>query len=130
VGLLSRLGDGRRRKLEEFVASQLQPGESVQAMVPMLQTGTPDFEGIGLVQYFGIALTDRSLHLVSWRQSVPERPDQLIATLPREGLVVERWNGRGTLGLRGASGGRVELQVPGMHRKDADQLAAALPQAS
>jgi hypothetical protein len=126
MGLLSGLASGRRRKLEEFVAPQLQPGESIQATVPMLQTGNPVFEGVGLVGFFGMALTERNLYLVSWRQSIPERPKELIAMLPRAGLVVERWEGRGKLELRGASGGRVELQVPGMHRKDADALVAVL----
>jgi hypothetical protein len=91
MGLLSRLGNSRRRKLTEFVD---QSATSISS---------------------------------SWKQSVPERPNQLIATLPRAGLVVEEWKGRGTLVLRGAAGDTVRLQVPGMHRKDADELATALP---
>src|SRR5215213_10151203 len=129
MGLFSKIGDGRRRKLGEFVTPQLPPGETIQATIPMLQTGNPAFESFGLVRFFGIALTERSLYLVSWKQSVPERPNEVIGILPRAGLVVERWSGRGTLELRGAEGTRVELQVPGMHRKDADALVAALPHA-
>jgi hypothetical protein len=131
MGLISKLGEGRRKKLEEFMSTHLQPGESLQATVPMTQTGNPAFLGVALVSFFGIALTDKQLYLVQWGKGLPERPVDVIATLPRSSVTVEKWKRGFTTGKLVLSGGpneSLQLDVPGMHRRDADQLVAALPQ--
>jgi hypothetical protein len=129
MGLRSKIADGRRRKLTEFMGPQLEPGETLHAMVPMLQTGNPAWQGIGLTGFFGFVLTERNLYVASWRQSIPERPREVVGKLPRAGLVVEQWDGRGTIVVRAANGETVQLQVPGMHRQEAEALVASLPRA-
>jgi hypothetical protein len=138
MGLLSRVGAGRRRKLEEFLRERLEEGESLQAMLPMTQTGNPAVLGeliaeFGMVasppSYYGIGVTDRSLYLVSWRSSVPERPEEVMATVPRSDVAVKKWSpsrllsGTLVLALRGEE---LDVEVPSMHRDDADELVAAL----
>jgi hypothetical protein len=79
--------------------------------------------------YYGIGVSDRAVYLVSWRSSVPERPDEVIATLPRSEVAVVKWSpprllsGTFVLKLRDE---RLEVEVPKAHSEDADELVAAL----
>jgi hypothetical protein len=131
VGLLSKLGDGRRKKLVEFMEPQLQGDEEIQAAVPMTQTGNPMFMGVALVSFFGLALTDRNLYLVRWGKGLPERPEEIMATLPRSSVTVANWSRGFTTSKLELRGGEdvLKLDVPGMHKKDGEELVAALPQA-
>ena len=129
VGLLSKLGEGRRTKVVDFVQAHLEPGETVQAVLPMTQTGNPAWMDIAFVSFFGIAVTDRRVHFVRWGRGVPERPEEVFASLPRHTVSVETWKkgfGSSKLALRGGPGDVLEVDVPGMHKKDAEALVAAL----
>jgi hypothetical protein len=138
MGLMGRVGAGRRRKLEEFLRERLEEGESLQAMLPMTQTGNPAGLGqliaeFGVVatppSYYGIGVTDRNVYLVSWRSSVPERPEDVMASLPRSEVAVKKWSrprllsGTLVLALRAEE---LDVEVPSVHRDDADELVAAL----
>lgn len=150
--LLSKLGESRRRKLEGFVNERLEPGETLEASLPMTQanvgglslllaemslwtldTGEHFFAVAARPSFYGIAVTDRSVHLVSWRSSVPEQPDEVVATLPRSYVSTREWKrprfGSGTLVLN-LRDKELKVQVPKMHRDDADNLAAVLGGAS
>lgn len=138
MGLLGRVAAGRHRKLEEFLGGQLEGGESLEAMLPMTQTRNPASVAAFIVEfgfsadppgYYGIGVSDRSVYLVSWRSSVPERPDEIMATIPRTEVTVSGWSPprmlSGTLSLE-LRDKRLEVEVPKAHRGDADQLVAAL----
>lgn len=128
MGLLSGLAKRRRKKLTEFVEGQLEPGERLEAVIPMTQTDNPWFVGIALVSFFGLALTDRNLYLVTWAKSLPERPREITGKLPRAQLSVEEWKlGMTTVKLVLRSGEEsLKLDVPGMHRRDGEAFVAVL----
>src|SRR5947209_438553 len=74
MALLGRVAEGRRRKLEEFLASNLQPGETLQATLSMTETSNPAFLGLLFTKFFGIGLTNERLYFVEWAKAVRERP--------------------------------------------------------
>ena len=138
MGLLGRVAAGRRRKLEEFLTERLEEGESLQAMLPMTQTGNPAsvtafMAEFGVVEsppgYYGVGVSDRNVYLVSWRSSVPERPDEVMATIPRAEVTVSSWSPprmlSGTL-LLDLRDQELKVEVPKAHSDDADELVAAL----
>ena len=129
MGLRQKLTDDRRRKLEEFMSAHLQPGETIQATLPMSQTHTDPSLGMALNAYFGMVLTDRHLYIVNWATSLPERPTDVAAALPRSSVAVAKWKRgftAGTLGLAVSGGDDIELKVPGLNRDDAETLISAL----
>lgn len=126
---MSKLGEGRRRKVVEFVQAHLEPGEAVQGVLPMTQTANPYFVGIQFVSFFGVVVSDRRVHFVRWGRGVPERVEEVIASLPRAQVTVEKWMkgfGSSKLALRGGPDDVLEVDVPGMHKKDAEALVATL----
>jgi hypothetical protein len=138
MGLLGRVAAGRHRKLEEFLNTRLEEGESLQAMLPMTQTGNPASVAAFIAEfgftatppgYYGIGVSDRSVYVVSWRSSVPERPDEVMATIPRPEVTVSSWSPprmlSGTLLLE-LRDQQLKVEVPKAHRDDADELVAAL----
>ena len=129
MGLLSKLGEGRRKKVVEFVQAHLEPGETVEAVLPMTQTDNPAFVGIQLVSFFGVAVTDRRVHFVRWGRGVPERVEEVIASLPRAQVTVEEWRTgfvSSDLALRGGPDDVMAVDVPALHKKDAVALVATL----
>ena len=138
MGLLDRVAAGRHRKLEEFLSERLGEGESLQAMLPMTQTRNPAsvtafIAEFGVIEsppgYDGIGVSDRSVYVVSWRSSVPERPDEVMAVIPRPEVTVSGWSPprmlSGTLLLE-LRDQQLKVEVPKAHRDDADELVAAL----
>src|SRR5438270_2775072 len=91
MALLGRVAEGRRRKLEEFLSKNLQPGETLQATLSMTETNNPAFLGILFTKFFGIGLTNERLYFVEWAKAVPERPQRVLGSVSRDAVKIGKW---------------------------------------
>ena len=101
MGLTDRLVENRRRKLVEYVAERLETDDPVEASLPMTQSKNPLAPG---VRFYGIAVL----------------PSQVGVVHHRHGRF-----GAGELFLK-TPDGEFRVEVPRIHRDDADAIVAAL----
>jgi hypothetical protein len=122
------VAEGRKRKLFDFLQGHLEPGEEIEASLPMMQTHFALF-GAG---YYGVAVTSKRVLVVEW-SGVPEKIKGLIGEQPRESIAVEghedkaggKWT-HGELVLTHAGDPWVRLKVARIHREDADAVVSVL----
>ena len=120
MGLFSKLGEGRRKKATAYVRDQLGTDEQPEAVLPMTQTSNPLVPG---ARFYGIVVLANRVVLLSYPK-LSETPNAIVADWDRDAVAIERWKG-GVLEIRHPEG-TARLEVPGMHRKDAKALVAAL----
>ncbi|HEX5956748.1 MAG TPA: hypothetical protein VFY37_12490 [Solirubrobacterales bacterium] len=125
MGLKDRLVENRRRKLVEYVAERLETDDPVEASLPMTQSKNPLAPG---VRFYGIAVLPSQVVVVGYPKLV-EIPSQVVSTWDRElvGVVHHRHGrfGAGELFLK-TPDGEFRVEVPRIHRDDADAIVAAL----
>ena len=125
MGLKDRLVENRRRKLVEYVGERVETGDPVEASLPMTQSKNPLAPG---VRFYGIAVLPSQVFVVGYPKLV-EIPSQVVSTWDRElvGVVHHRHGrfGAGELFLK-TPDGEFRVEVPRIHRDDADAIVAAL----
>ena len=120
MGLMSKLVEGRRTKATAFVRDQLGTDEQPDAVLPMTQTRNPLAAG---AQFYGIVALPTQVVMVGYPKLV-ETPNAIVASWDRDSVAIESWK-RGVLMIRHPQG-TTRLEVPRIHRKDAEALVAAL----
>ena len=124
MGLKDRLVENRRRKLVEYVAERLETDDPVEASLPMTQSKNPLAPG---VRFYGIAVLPSQVVVVGYPKLVEIEPGG--STWDRElvGVVHHRHGrfGAGELFLK-TPDGEFRVEVPRIHRDDADAIVAAL----
>lgn len=125
--------DTRRRKMVEHVTPQLEAGEQVVANLPYGQTGpTPwlsllTYLYMFFIKFYGVVATDRRVLLVR-RTFLFNRISGVESAQALAQVHVLGWKPGalwGVLKLE-VAGAPLRLNVPRMHRTDADGLVAAL----
>lgn len=127
----------RRQKTLEFVAPSLEAGEHVQVVLPHGQTGpTPWFFLLTYltlfwIRYVAIVVTDRRVLFVK-RGTLSGRLQGVEATFDRGAVGVGEWRPGALWSVLRLErpDGPLKLNVHRMHRADAEELVAALGQAS
>ena len=135
MGLLGKIAERRRAKVGEFMASHLEPGETLVAALPMTQDSKAAMLGVRLGPYFGLAASDRRLFVLKWRNTVPETIEEVLVAAPLSSVRVAKWSRprgpiTGNLTLDDGQGGRLRVTVPGIHRTDGEALVSVLPGAA
>ena len=109
----------------EYVAERLETDDPVEASLPMTQSKNPLAPG---VRFYGIAVLPSQVVVVGYPKLV-EIPSQVVSTWDRElvGVVHHRHGrfGAGELFLKTPEG-EFRVEVPRIHRDDADAIVAAL----
>jgi len=127
------IADTRRRKLVEHVAPQLEDGEQVAATLPYGQTGpTPwlsllTYLFMFFIKFYGVVATDRRVLLVR-RTLLLNRIKGVESVHAPSQVRVVGWKPGAIWGVLklDVAGAPLRLNVPRMHRTDADGLAVAL----
>ena len=138
-GTTDTLAD-KRGALVAYVAPNLAPGETVQAVLSVASGPLPPFTPLVPVfgvlamctrwlRAYGIVVTDQRFLLVRKHKTGAGRPEQIEVATPLTSVEVVRWHtrrGYGTLDLRVAGQTR-RLHVSGLFAADVPTLLAALP---
>lgn len=130
--MIANLDKGQQR-IADLVASQLQPGEGVEAVLKTSQTGPSpwlisfiSYLLLFFVRYYAIAVSNQRVFLV--RLGWTGRPKIIEAVYPRQSVrVIEYKTGLwSVLRLDRPTDGELKLNVARMVRGSADAVVAAL----
>jgi hypothetical protein len=129
------IAERNRDRLLAKVQSELEPGETVQACLPVAQTGpVPWFMVITVLIYFwirivGIVVTDRRVILVK-RGTLTNRVKGVVGAFPRSGVAVTDWHSANLWSrlVLATPTGPLKVNVHRMYREGAQSIVAALAQ--
>ena len=127
--------DKGQQRVADTIASQLQPGEQIQAILKTSQTGPSPvvFAFVGAIwslfqQFYAIAVTDRQVFFVSLSK-LSGRASKVAQVYPRSGVkVIEFKEGAlwSALRLDRPGAGEIKLNVARIVRSSAEAVVAAL----